>query len=58
MEFNDDVHLFCSWPKISFLSKFGPTIQNCLFRVKFDTKTNSNMQSSMVVSLLSVLDWK
>ena len=29
-----------------------------LFKVKFDTKANSNMQNSMVVSILSVLDWK
>ena len=27
-----------------------------MFKVKFDTKTNSNMQNSMVVSILSVLD--
>ena len=27
-----------------------------MFKVKFDTKTNSNMQNSMVVSVLSVLD--
>ena len=44
--------LFSFWPK------FGPKIQNCLFKEKFDTKTNSNMQNSMVVSILSVLDWK
>ena len=29
-----------------------------MFKVKFDTTTNSNMQNSMVVSILSVLDWK
>ena len=28
------------------------------FKVKFDTKINSKMQNSMVVSILSVLDWK
>ena len=27
-----------------------------MFKVKFDTTTNSNMQNSMVVSILSVLD--
>ena len=27
-----------------------------MFKVKFDTKTNSNMQNSMMVSILSVLD--
>ena len=32
--------------------KFGPKNQNCLFKVKFDTKINLNM----VVSILSVLD--
>ena len=29
-----------------------------IFKEKFDTKTNSNMQHSMVVSILSVLDSK
>ena len=29
-----------------------------LFKVKFDSKTNPNMQNSVVVSILSVLDWK
>ena len=29
-----------------------------MFKVKFEIKTNSNMQSSIVVSILSVLDWK
>ena len=36
--------------------KFGPKIQTCLFKVKFDTMTNLNMQNSMVVSNLSVLE--
>ena len=42
-EFNGDVHWFCFWPQISLLGKFCPNIQNCLFKVKFDTKINSNM---------------
>ena len=29
-----------------------------IFKVKFDTKTDSNMQHSMLVSILSVLDSK
>ena len=29
-----------------------------LFKVKFDSKTNPNMQNSVVVSILSVLDWR
>ena len=57
-EFNNYVHFFCFWPWIFFLGKFGLKIQNCFFKVKFDTKTNLNMQNSMVVSILSVLDWK
>ena len=40
------------------MGKFAPKIQNCLFKVKFDTKTNSNLQNSMVVYILSVLDCK
>ena len=42
----------------TFLGKFDPKYQNCLFKVKFDTKTNFNMKTLMVVSILSVLDWK
>ena len=42
--------------KLGKLGKFGPKIQNFLFKVKFDTKGNSNTQNSMVVSILSVLD--
>ena len=29
-----------------------------MFKVKFDTNTNSNMQNSMVAPILFVLDWK
>ena len=38
-----------------FLGKFGPKIQNCLFKVKFDTKSNLNMQNFMVLPILSVV---
>ena len=57
MKFNDDVqlpafdHKYLSWASI-----FGPKIQGCLFKVNFDTKTNLNMQNSMDVSILSVVD--
>ena len=40
------------------LSKFGPEIQNCQFKLKFPTVTNSNMQNSMVMFPFSFLDWK
>ena len=42
----------------NFLDKFGPKSQNCLSKVEFNAKTNLNMQNSMVVSILSVPDWK
>ena len=35
--------------EIPFLGKFGPKNQNCHFKVKFGTYTNSNMQNSMVM---------
>ena len=41
--------------EIPFLGKFGPKIQNCLFKFKSDTQTNSN---SMVVFTFSDLNWK
>ena len=31
-----------------FLGKFGPKNQNCQFKLKFGTKTNSNEQNSFV----------
>ena len=40
------------------LEKFGPKNQNCLSKLKFGTKANSNMQITMVVFILSVLDDK
>ena len=36
-------------PETPFLGKFGPKCQNCLFKVKLDTYTNSNMQNSMML---------
>ena len=38
--------------KVCKLGKVGPKIGNCFFKVNFDTKTNSNMQNSMVLSIL------
>ena len=34
---------------VLILNTFGPKIQNCLFKAKFDISTNSNIQNSMVV---------
>ena len=43
-------------PKIPFLDKFGPKIQNCLFKVKFGARTvqNSIMQNSTVIFIFFV----
>ena len=38
----------------SFFAKFGPKIQNCQFKLKLVTSTDSNMQKSMVVFNFSV----
>ena len=40
--------------KIIFLGKFGPKIQNYLFKVKFRTQTNSIMLNSMVMLSISL----
>ena len=37
---------------------FGLQIQNCLFKVKFSTQTNSNIQITIVMLTFLVLDWK
>ena len=52
------VLFFCFWPKINFLSKFGPNNQNCLFKPKFCTKTYSNMKNSMIMFIFSVFKRK
>ena len=57
-QFNGGVLFICSRLKIPFLGKFGPENHNCQFKLRFGTKTNSNMQNSMVVFTLSVFDWK
>ena len=44
--------------EIPFLGKFGPKNQNSHFKLKFGTYSNSNMQTSMLMFVLSVFDWK
>ena len=56
--YHGEVHFFNFRPEILFLRKFGPKIKNCLFKVKFVTKTNSNMQNSMAMFTFSVFDRK
>ena len=43
---------------ITLFGKLGPKNQNCQFKLKFGTFTNSNMQNSIVLSTFSVLDGK
>ena len=45
--------LFVFKPETPFLGKLDPINQNCQFKPKFGTKTNSNMQNSMVVFTFS-----
>ena len=46
------------FPFWSYLVRFNQKNQNCQFKLKFGTWTNSNMQNSMVMFILFVLDWK
>ena len=41
-----------------FLEKFGPKNPNCQFKLKFGTKTDPNMENSIVTFTFSVLDLK
>ena len=45
------IHFCCFKPKIPFLGKFGAKIRNCHFKLRFDNKTNSNMQNPVVIFL-------
>ena len=58
MQNSMEVFTFLFRKETAFLGKFGPRNQNCLFKMKFGTWTNSNMQISMVVFTFSVLDEK
>ena len=55
---NSDVHFSVFWQKIPFLGKSCSKNQNCQFKVKLYTYTNSKMHNSMEVSPFSILDRK
>ena len=57
-EFNGGVHFSWFTMEIPFWGKFVPENQNCQFKLKFGTKTNWNMQNSVVLFTFSVFDWK
>ena len=46
------------WKYLPFLDKFGPKNQNCHFKLKTGTKTNSHMKNTMVMFTFSVFDRK
>ena len=50
------VFTFLFRKETAFLGKFGTRNQNCLFKMKFDTKNNSNMHNS--TALFTFLDQK
>ena len=43
---------------VKFFGKVGPKNQNCWFKLKVGTYTNSEMKSSMVLYTFAVLDRK
>ena len=55
---NGAINCFCFRLETPFLGKFGEKNQNYLFKLKFGTQTNSNIQNSIVVFNCSVLDRK
>ena len=56
-KYNGGVYFFCLRPEIPFSGKFFPKNQNCPFKLKISTYTNSNGQNSIVV-FISVFDQK
>ena len=58
VELNGDVHFFVLDQKHTFWANLAPKFQNCLFKLKFRTSTNSNMQKSMALFNFSALDQK
>ena len=42
-EFNGDAHFYHFFREVVFLSKSGPQIKKCQYKLKFSTQTNSNI---------------
>ena len=55
---NVKMRFLCFRPETPFLGKFGPKNQNSLFKLKFRTYTNLNIQNSMVMFTFSAFDQK
>ena len=43
---------------ILYLERLDPKTQICQFKIKFGTKTNSNMQNLMLMFPFSAFEWK
>ena len=52
------VHFFCFRPEKHSLGKSGQKNQNCQFKQRFGTKTNLNMQNSIMMFTFSVFEHK
>ena len=52
------VDFLCFRVEIPFLSKFVSKNRNCQFKLKFSTRTDSNMQGLLVMFTFSVFNWK
>ena len=50
--------MLCFRPEKPFLGKSGQKNQNCQFKLKFGTKTNLNLQNSMMMFTFSVFEDK
>ena len=57
-KFNDGIHFFYFRIQMHFLGKFGPKNQNCEFKIKLRTQTNSNMQISVILFTFSAFGRK
>ena len=56
--FNKKQSFLVTLVETPFLGKFDPKNQNFLFKLKFGTRTNSDIQNSLVMFTFSVFDWK
>ena len=56
--FNFNFDFFCFRSEITFLGKLIPKNQNYQFKLKFGTKSNSNMKNSLAMLTFSVFNRK
>ena len=56
VEVYHNAYIFLCIQEIYFMGKFRPKNKRCLFKFKFVTKTNKNVENSMTMLFYSVLD--